>query len=109
MINSKTSQKFSFRVDIINSSNKDVYIGGRGSETVGSTSMDNAALPYLYYWKFASNYDGNDWTNSVSRTQASSIKELKIAKNCVLSFLLVFDGTNYRAYQLNTDIYPSLA
>jgi hypothetical protein len=108
VINSKTSQKFSFRIDIINTTNKNVYIGGRGSETVGNTSMDNAALPYLYYWKQTTEYDNGteSWINRLTKERATSIKELVIKSFSVLSFMLIFDGTNFYAIQINTDKLP---
>jgi hypothetical protein len=106
VINDEVSQKFSFRMDIINGTDKEVFVSGRSNDSVSGFSLDNEALPYLYYWKVISDYSQE--SKYLDRRKSTKLNNLKINPHCVLSFMLVFDGNNYNAYELNTDLYNEI-
>ena len=87
VINNLAQRAFTFRVDIINTGTKAIAIAGRNSGKIGNFSCDNEALPYL-------RVNGAEYN--------SSLEQVKLYGNRIMSLMLVFDGVTYMAFIINS-------
>ena len=86
VINNTATRAFTFRLDIINTGSKAIAIAGRNAGKIGNFSCDNEALPYLPY-------NGTEYN--------SSLEQVKLNGNRIMSLMLVFDGVTYMAFIIN--------
>ena len=89
-IKSATSQYFTFRLDIINTGTKNVYVAGYNSLKVGTSSnytqpYMNTNLPYMRYRN--NSYSGE--------------KDIYVRPKNILSLMLVYDNGTYYAFIIN--------
>lgn len=87
-LTTETSKKFSFRIDIINTGGKPVYVAGWNSSKVsgGEKVFENTDFPKVYK----------------NGSQGTDMTDFALGSNKVMSLLLVYDGTDYKAFILNS-------
>lgn len=87
-LTTETAKKFSFRIDIINTGSKTVYVAGWNSSKVlsGEKVFENTDFPMVYK----------------NGSQGTDMTDFALGSNKVMSLLLVYDGTNYKAFILNS-------
>ena len=87
IVRSELTKKFSFRFDIVNFGSRTVYVGGYSSQEISNRKpLESTAYPYVY--------------NGGSLITA--LKAIGIGPNRSLSFLLVYDGSSYKAIVINS-------
>lgn len=87
-LTTETSKKFSFKIDIINTGSKTMYVAGWNSSKVssGEKVFENTDFPKVYK----------------NGSQGTDMTDFALGSNKVMSLLLVYDGTNYKAFILNS-------
>ena len=87
IINTKTGQKFTFRIDFFNSGSKTVYIVGYNEAQINNKqALKSVCLPYLRYR---------------GSLYSSNLTQIGVKPQYIVSVMLTYDGGNYSAHIIN--------
>ena len=88
IIRKEEQRKFSFRFDVVNFGSKPIYVGGYSTVVFDNNKqpLKNDSLPHIYQ----------------GGAEKTGIHDVGIGVNRSLSFLLVYDGKDYKAIVMNS-------